>query len=47
MPGGRVIAAEYAAFQEVLPEILAREELDADEVTFGDYTAIVVAYLAS
>lgn len=47
MPGGRVIATEYAAFQAVLPEILAREELDADEVTFGDYTAIVVAYLSS
>jgi hypothetical protein len=47
IPGGRQIAAEYAQFRETaLPAILSARRLDHRELTFGDYTGIVIGHLA-
>lgn len=46
VPGGRQIATEYATFrQQALPAILATRGLQLQELTFGDYTSIVLGYL--
>lgn len=47
VPGGRAIAEEYAAFDAELPKICAARRLDIDELTFGDFTALVGAYLTA
>ncbi|MER9132588.1 MULTISPECIES: hypothetical protein [unclassified Mesorhizobium] len=39
------IADEFAQFQEALPAILGQQGLVRAEMTFGDYTAIAVAYI--
>jgi hypothetical protein len=46
VPGGAAIVHEFRAFKEEFPQILVVQQLRPDEVTFGDFTAIVVAYLA-
>ena len=45
IPGGQAVAAEYEAFLERLPDILTARQLEDREMTFGDYTAIVTAWL--
>ena len=47
VPGGVAISNEFEDFQAALPAIYAARQLDPDEVTFGDYNAIVVQYLTS
>ena len=46
IPGGVAIADEFAAFTAALPQICSVRQLDPAEVTFGDYTEIVVRYLS-
>ena len=45
VPGGRAIAAEFAIFQADLPAICQARGLESDELTFGDFTTLVEAYL--
>lgn len=45
VPGGHTIAAEFADFMRQLPAICHERKLQPAELTFGDYTAIVVQYL--
>lgn len=45
VPGGRRIAEEFSEFQRRLPEILKAQHLDPEEMTFGDYVAIVTAWI--
>jgi hypothetical protein len=45
VPGGAAIAAEFDAFSAALPELLEARRLAPTEVTFGDYSEIVVRYL--
>lgn len=45
VPGGNAIANEYAEFRAALPNILQVRNLSMDEVTFSDYTEIIVQYL--
>lgn len=47
VPGGVAIAAEYAAFEELLPIICAARQLQIDELVFGDFNAIVTEYVAA
>jgi hypothetical protein len=47
VPGGAAIADEFDAFSAALPEILQARRLAPAEVTFGDYSEIVVRYLTS
>ncbi len=47
VPGGRAIATEFETFMNELPAICAARALEPDELTFGDYTDIVVQYLAA
>jgi hypothetical protein len=46
VPGGQKIAAEFDKFQKSLPKICKKKHLQPDELTFGDYAAIIVEYLA-
>jgi hypothetical protein len=46
VPGGRAIAAEYAAFGEWLPAICAARKLGLDELTFGDFARIAAEFIA-
>lgn len=46
IPGGVAIADEFATFTVALPQIYLARQLDPAEVTFGDYTEIVVRYLS-
>jgi hypothetical protein len=46
VPGGRRIAGEFEQFREKLPEILAARHLHVDEMSFGDFVAIVTAWTA-
>ena len=43
--GGRRIAEEFEVFQSKLPAICADRGLEPDELTFGDFAALVAAYL--
>jgi hypothetical protein len=45
IPGGRLIAREFATFKAELPEICKAHHLEVDELSFGDFTTIVVQYL--
>jgi len=45
IPGGRAIAKRYQEFQEALPSIRSELRLDADEVSYADYTHIVETWL--
>lgn len=45
IPGGQIVADEYAEFRDQLPEILAARQLNEAEMTYGDYAAIVGAWL--
>ncbi len=45
LPGGTAIVRRYKVFQDELPEILAKLDLEAEEVTFADYTNIVEEWL--
>lgn len=47
VPGGRAIATEYATFQEILPAICKGRGMELDELTFDDFSGIVVAYVKS
>lgn len=47
VPGGVAISAEFAAFNVTLPAIYAARQLDPAEVTFGDFSAVVVQYLTA
>lgn len=47
IPGGVAIGAEFAAFNLTLPAIYAARQLDPAEVTFGDFSAVVVQYLTT
>ncbi|HYR28925.1 MAG TPA: hypothetical protein VEU30_10695 [Thermoanaerobaculia bacterium] len=46
-PGGTTIASRYAAFRNDLPEMCARVQLNADELTFNDYVLQVEEWLTS
>jgi hypothetical protein len=46
VPGGRIIAREFGAFEERLGEICAKRQLEADELSFGDYADMVAEYVA-
>jgi hypothetical protein len=46
IPGGRVIASEFAAFLQALPAICNDRQLDFEELTFGDYTDMIAQYVA-
>jgi hypothetical protein len=45
LPGGAAIVRRYKVFQSELPQILAKLDLEASEVTFADYTNIVEEWL--
>ena len=45
IPGGLAIAAEFAEFSAALPAILGARALAAEEMTFGDYSAIAAAWI--
>jgi hypothetical protein len=45
VPGGNAIATAYNTFKAELPAICAAKSLDVEELTFADYTGIVVQYL--
>jgi hypothetical protein len=46
IPGGRQIAVEYRQFRDhALPQMLAERRIHHAELTFGDFTSIVVEYL--
>lgn len=45
VPGGLAIAQEFEEFQGDLPAILAARSLEAAEMTFGDFSAIVTAWI--
>ena len=47
VPGGRAIITEYEAFKAELPAICSARGLEVDELTFGDFNAIVVEYLTA
>jgi len=47
IPGGATIASHYAAFRNDLPEMCARVQLNADELTFNDYVLQVEEWLTS
>lgn len=47
VPGGRAIAAEYLIFKAMLPSICKARHLAPEELTFGDFNAIVVTYITS
>jgi hypothetical protein len=47
VPGGVAIANQFEAFNAELPNIMNARNLDPVEVTFGDYTAIVVEYITA
>jgi hypothetical protein len=45
IPGGQAIAGEYQQFQADLPAVLAARQLEAAEMTFGDFSAIAAAWI--
>lgn len=45
VPGGRAIAAEFQRFRDDLPMISAAKQLEPDELTFKDLTAIGAAWI--
>ena len=45
MPSGTIIGKEYRRFQRDLPKICERSHLDIHEVTYRDYSHIVVKWL--
>lgn len=47
LPGGNAIANEYEDFQKALPAIAAERGLEIEELTFADYSDIVVRYLTA
>lgn len=47
VPGGRAIITEYEAFKAELPAICSARGLEVDELTFGDFNAVVVEYLTA
>lgn len=46
VPGGKKMAAEFAAFRKKLPKYCAMRNLQPKELTFGDYADMVAEYLA-
>src|ERR1700722_647381 len=42
VPGGRKIAEEFESFRRKLPRICGSRKIEPDELTFGDYTEMVV-----
>ncbi|HEV7922881.1 MAG TPA: hypothetical protein VGR02_19010 [Thermoanaerobaculia bacterium] len=47
IPGGKTISERYGLFRADLPLRAGRARLDHRELTFGDYTRMIVAWLAS
>lgn len=47
VPGGQKIVAEFEGFEKALPAICAQRDLQPDELTFGDLTALLAEYLAA
>jgi hypothetical protein len=47
IPGGSVIAREFASFNELLPAFLQSENLSREEIGFGDYCHLVTQYFDS
>ena len=45
LPGGAAIVRRYRVFQDELPQILAKLNIEAAEVTFADYANIVEGWL--
>ena len=45
VPGGRAVYREYERFKALLPAICAERSIHPDELTFGDFTDIVVRYI--
>jgi hypothetical protein len=45
VPGGRAIAAEFERFRADLPHIAASKQLEQDEQTFKDLTAIAATWI--
>jgi hypothetical protein len=46
VPGGRKIAEEFETFRREIPKICQSRKIEPDELTFGDYTEMVVEYIA-
>lgn len=47
VPGGRAIAAEFERFVIDVPAICASKALDPEELTFRDYRAMAVEWIAA
>jgi hypothetical protein len=47
IPGGRTMAREFASFRRKIPIICGKRGLEPDELTFGDFSDMVVQYLAA
>jgi hypothetical protein len=47
LPGGAAIKRRYRAFRAQLPGILARLQIEPDEMTFADYANVVAEWLAA
>lgn len=47
IPGGKSIAARYKAFHSDLPSMCEEAKIEADEITFNDYSTFVSAWLQS
>jgi hypothetical protein len=45
IPGGRKMVVEFADFRSKMKKICSSKNLQPDELSFGDYTAIVTQYL--
>jgi hypothetical protein len=45
MPGGKIMASRFDSFRVVLPTMCTESDLDIDELTFTNYTSLVVKWL--
>ena len=46
VPGGQVIAAEFATFKAAIPKICIDRKLATDELTYLDYKAIATEWIS-
>ena len=46
VPGGKVIAEEFATFKSAIPKICSDRKLATDELTYMDYKSIATAWIS-
>jgi hypothetical protein len=45
MPSGRIMGTRFDSFTTVLPTMCVEVDLDVDDLTFTDFTSLVVKWL--